>query len=222
MKKIRPNGLLLFALCVVLCGCGGDEADTSQTPESIKPEQGPIKTEMVVESSEPTLTKEGEPIDAMGVVEQLLANSNELVAAGYHAQFDREYQREGQRLISVTPMNPVTPDQAATDQAADETFAALKAAFDAYAKQATVDELAYQQALAETETNVVKELQRALQVFQESRRGLPQTDASRLERRTLERQIETTLQSQIEANKRIDSLKKRIDRERFVTLLRVR
>lgn len=212
----------LSVLCLLLLGCGEEQADSTPSATPEKPKQGPVEAEIVVEASEPKLILKGESIDTMQWVESILDESDASVLLIYHAQIDRDFNREGQRLIWITPNLPDKADQAGIDQAAGEIFALLKTAFDARAKQALSDELAYQQAGASAAAQEVKQLQQTLQSFQEERRGLPQTDASRLERRKLDRQIENALQAQIEASNRVESLQKQIDRKRYPTLLRVR
>ena len=49
-----------------------------------------------------------------------------------------------------------------------------------------------------------------------------EVDGKKLDRRKLDRLMETTLASQIEAEKRIEALQKQVDREQYSALLRVR
>lgn len=222
MQNHTKSWTALLTLCLLLTCCGSEEPAPEPSAAAERVQQGPLEAELVVEASEPKLIVDGESIDAMQIVESILSESEEGVLLLFHTQIDRDFKREGQCMIWITPNPPITPDQAGVDKAADEIFGLLKAEFDARAKQAQQDALAFYQAQAKTKADEVRRLQQALQVFQESRRGLPQTDASRLERRTLDRQVEVALQEQIEAGEKIEELQKRIARDRHATLLRVR
>ena len=222
MRKTGANGLILLAFCVALAGCGGEEAKPSPPAESNEPAAGPVEAQVVVEASELHLMQQGERVDAISLVDSMLPASDEAESLGYHVQLDRDFDREGQRLISITPTNPMVPNQSKIDEAADKIYASIKAEFDAYCKQATINELEYQQARAEDARSAFQRLRGELSAFQDARRGLPQTDASRLERRKLDHQIENALQAQIAADKAVERLQKKIDRDRFTTLLRVR
>ena len=49
-----------------------------------------------------------------------------------------------------------------------------------------------------------------------------EVNGTKLDRRRLDRLMETTLESQIEANKRVEALQRQIDRDRYATLLRLK
>lgn len=223
MQKQTTCWIGLCAVCFSLLGCGGDE--TKQIGSTAAPtdtNDRPPRAELVIEASESHLLENGEQVDALRYIDAMLPLGAEDVPAGFHAQLDPEFERDGQRLISISQTKPFKPTQAQFDQAADELFAHLKIQFDAHAKKRLAKELTLQRTLADSAAAEVAALQKTLQVFQESRRGLPATSASRLERRKLDRQIETTLQSQIDANSRIEALQRKIDRGQSAELIRVR
>lgn len=219
-KKVHP-WIGLLVLCLLLVGCGGESttqgpADTSEP----KPEH-PKPLAMVLEVSEPTYWRDGEAVDTIDDVALMVHAMQTKLDQGYMATIDDTHERSGQlRVLFET--SPNGNDEIDLQAASDETFESLKSLFDERAKASLHDELSFQKTIATSAADNIKQLQQSLQVFQESQRGLPQTDASRLERRKLERQIETTLQAQIDANKLLESLQRKIDRERYITLVRVR
>ena len=214
--------VVLLALCLMLLGCGDDSATTTPTDSTGTTKQAVDPTlAMVLEASEPTYWRDGQETAATDDLRVIVLAQASTLDQGYTVSIDESHSRADQLrvLLEQTSDNTNAVDLSTE---ADLLFEHIKRVFNERAKQALADELTHQQALAQTASEEVASLQKTLQAFQESLRGLPATDASRLERRKLDRQIETTLQSQIDADKRIEQLQRRIDRERYVTLLRVR
>lgn len=212
----------LIALCLLVLGCGGESA-TQDIAESSDPSkaEGSKPLAMVLEVSEPTIWRNNEHYSATDWVGQVATMPSKM-DRGYLITIDESFEREGQLRVLFDPTWGDEKNAVDLEAEANAHFARWKEGFERTAKEGLEEELAYHEMAAETAGKEIKQLQQTLQTFQEARRGLPQTDASRLERRKLERQIETTLQAQIEANKRVESLQKRIDRERYITLVRVR
>lgn len=222
MRKPIMRWIGLLAMCLALLGCDGESATTEPTHSTAPAEQAAAQSlAMVLETSEPTYWRDGQEVSTTDDLRVMVLSTQSKIDQGYAVSIDESHQRASQVRVLLEPTSRKDNDVDLRAQA-DTLFAQLKLMFDERAKQALADEFAHQQALAKAAAQAVAELQQTLQTFQENQRGLPATDASRLERRKLDRQIETTLQAQINADKRIEQLQRRIDRERYVTLLRVK
>ncbi len=215
--------IFLLTLCLVLAGCGGEEQDTNVDRAKNEPAGPPVRTEVIVEPSDKTVFIDGEARPSVELVRALLVDPSLDYPVMAVINTDDAFESPTQVKFSVE-IGEVAGriGEGTVKVLADQTTQTLKAAFEARTKQALKDELAFSQSITESAAEEVKAAQKALQVFQESRRSLPQTSDSRLERRTIDRQYELALQTQIETSKRIEALQKRIDRERYVTLLRVK
>ena len=222
MRHTITTWTALLILSLMLAGCGGepDQQGKGNTDQPAAP-AAVESVAMIIEASEPTYWRQGEEVQTIDDVRVLVRGLENGRDAQHTRHIDESYERAGQLRVVFQPKPDARLDKD-LKALSDEYFQEIKLLFDQHAKQALHDELAHHQSTAQSAAEEVKKLQQALQAFQEVRRGLPQTDESRLERRKLERKIETTLQSQIDADKRVASLQKRIDRERYVTLLRVR
>lgn len=214
------TGLILLTLCTASVGCS--EEPTGPTPSNattIKPEADQAFA-MVLETSQPTLWRNGEAIDAIEYVGQL-ATMPSKVDREYTIRIDESFKRDLQLRLLLGPTFEQDKNAVDLPAAADQLFIQLKEGFDRLAEEGLAEELADQQAQAVSAAASVKEAQQVLQAFYGARRGLPQTDASRLEQRKLERQIEKALQAQIDADKYVTSLQKKIKRSQHAKLLRV-
>ena len=221
MNVSAPRWIGLLALCFALLGCGGES--TTEPGDSTKPAEQAIDPTlaMVLEVSEPTYWRAGEELSTIDDVRLLALSSQTKIDQGYTLSIDASHERAGQVRLLLERTSE-QDDEIDLSAESDKLFEQVKQIFDEQAKQSLVEALAHQQALAKTASQAVTALQRKLQAYQESQHGLPATSESRLERRKLDRQIKTTLQGRIDADKRIEELQRRIDRERYVTLLRVR
>jgi ribosomal protein S20 len=220
MQITSPICLILLALCIALVGCGDTSPDQPEGPAAPAEQKTDPTVAMVLETSELTYSfGNGDEEQAIDYVALLVTNTPE--DPSYTLSIDESHQRAGQLRVLLKPTVDDATDGDLKAQA-DTLFTELKSAFDQHAKEA-----AY--AARNNGTREVSKLdaefqaaQKKLRSFQDAVRGLPDSDELRLERRKLERKVETSLQAKIEAEKLVASVQKRIDRERFVVLLRAR
>lgn len=223
MRKKIHSWIGLLALCLMLIGCSGEEQDVKTDRPADESDQIPMRAEVIVEPTEQTLTTAGQPRKTAELIQAILTDDTVDYPAMAIIEIDEDFKPSTRVRfwVEIAEIEGLVNDETIS-ALADQTYSALKTEFDARTKQALADEVIYQQSLADAATKDVKQLQQTLQTFQETRRGVTKTNASRLERRTLERQIETTLQAQIDASKQAQELQRRIDRDTSVTLVRVR
>lgn len=221
MRKTVAIGLILFTLGVMLVGCGGESAtsDPAQTPTDEPKNDQPLA--MVLETSEATYWRDGEEAKTIDDVRAMIVGMEPAAEAGYTLSIDPEFDRAGQLRVLLTATTESTSEQD-LKAASDKLFDQLKSAFDQRAKDAAMLEEAHHLKQKAQLAKRVKQQQDELKGFLELARGSTSTQASRLARRQLERQIETALVDQIAAEKAAEKAKRRIERERFITLLRVR
>ncbi|MBX2851798.1 MAG: hypothetical protein KTR15_08650 [Phycisphaeraceae bacterium] len=221
MKNRMTNWTGPLLLCLALLGCDG--ASSKQPDQSTAPEEQKADTTlaMVLEASEVAYWVAGETVTAIDGVRAMAEGLEQAEDAGYTVTIDASHERAGQlRLVLETV--PAGSSKIDLKAESDRLFESLKQRFDQQAKSAAMQEEAHHRAQAKAAAERVKQLQEELQSFIQITRGSPQTDASRLERRKLDRRIENALVEQIAAEKAVHQAEVRIDRERFVTLLRVR
>jgi len=189
MQKTATTRFILFAICLALIGCDGESATTAPA-DSTGPDKQAIDPTlaMVLETSEPTYWRDGESAATTDDLRAMVLGQASKPDRGYTLSIDESHKRAGQvRVRLELPSDQKNGIDLSAES--DKLFEQLKQSFDARAKQSLAEELAYQQALAKAASQAVAALQRTLQAYQESQRGLPATDASRLERRKLDRQI---------------------------------
>ena len=221
MQKPITRWIGLIALCVVFSGCGGESAthDPAETPTDKPKNDQPLA--MVLETSEATYWRDGEEAKTIDDVRAMIGGIDLDADAGYTLSIDPEFERAGQLRVLLKAANEAT-SELDLKAASDKLFDQLKSAFDQRAKDAALQEEAHHRDQTAQLAERVKQQQDELKGFLELSRGSTSTQASRLERRQLERQIETALVDQIAAEKATEKAKRRIDRERFITLMRVR
>lgn len=222
MRKTATHWIGLVALCVICSGCGGESTTSDQAQGSGETE--PKKTQpmaMVLETSEASYWRDGEEARAIEDVRAMIVGIEPTADAGFTLSIDPAFERTGQLRVVLTPAPEPSADPDLKVES-DKLFDQLKTTFDQRAKDAALQEEAHHREQAAQIAKQVKQLQEKLQGFLEISRGSPSTDASRLERRTLERQIETALVEQIASEKAAEKAQRRTDRKRFITLLRVR
>ena len=223
MMNDLKNWVGLLVLCLLLLGCGGDEPTAEIDPLPEEPDEIPTQIEVIVEPSEAMLFVDGDSRPSVELVRELLAD--ETVGYPAMAQITVDDADSSQSRVTFRVAFKAIEGrmkEGAIEGLADMVYEPLSKEFNAMAAQSIEDEMIYHKAQAQAAAGSVKELQQSLKAFQETRRGLPQTDASRLERRKLERQIENVLQAQIDADKLVTSLQKKVDRGQHATLQRVR
>ena len=211
-------------LCLILMGCGGEAPVASEPETPAEKKQTPARAEIVVEAHGPAYVRRhsGAPSSAMELVDSILSESATVIPVGFHAQVNSSFPQEQQRQIVITPTHPFTPDQAELDQAANEVFDSLKTEFDAYTKRTLGDHRLRRQEAEKALALQVKDAQEELQKYQAQFRGIDDSTEAKFTLRKLERKIETLLQERIENNKELEAIQKQIDREQYITLLRVR
>lgn len=223
MHKQTHPWIGLVVLCLLMIGCRGEEEQAKTDHAADEPDQNPTRAEVIVEPTEQALAIAGQSRQMAELIQAILTDDTVAYPAMAAIQINKGFGSSTRVSfwVEITAVAGRVSDET-VEVLADQAYDALKTEFDARAKQALADEVIYQQSLADTAAKDVKQLQQALQIFQEARRGVPKTDASRLERRQLERQIETTLQAQIDAAEQVKAIQRRVDRQKFVTLVRIR
>ncbi|MEM6506032.1 MAG: hypothetical protein AAF711_11350 [Planctomycetota bacterium] len=214
-------GLIILIHCLI--GCGG-EPEEEEIPDPPIEQEELQSFAMVLETSEltlaPSLSEDPADQQAINYLTRLVTDDAPK-NRGFMVTIDESYQRERQLRILLEPSDSSLA-KIDFESEADLLFEYLKWKFDMNARQAAYAELAERTRQARLFETEVQSAQQELRSFQESVRGLPDSNEIRLERRKLERTIETSLEEKIEAEKLIDSAQKRIDRGQFVTLLRVK
>jgi hypothetical protein len=198
----------LFVLCATLVGCGGDDTSRDAAPpdRAAETERTAASAEVLVEVAGLARFPADDDRDAMSVLRSLV-ESGEIEGLS----IDPTHEREGQLLLVAEPADR-----------ADDAYAELKQRFDAAARDAVEQAIQKQEALKTSKAEDFAILQRAMKQMQENLATQAVVEGKTLDRRTLDRLIETTLAEQIEADKRIESLRKQIERDRYATLLRLR
>ena len=128
-----------------------------------------------------------------------------------NVRIDPAYQRAKQLQLIVEPAED-----------ADAVYARVKERFGQAMRKTVEAELSAQQALVRQSAEDVQKYQQLMKRFQRGQTLVIEVNGARLDRRTLDRLLETTLATQIEAEQRVEELQQQIDRERYATLLRLR
>ncbi|MEM6260104.1 MAG: hypothetical protein AAGI37_17655 [Planctomycetota bacterium] len=176
---------------------------------------------MIVETSEPTYWHDGSEVNTIDDVRWMVLAEEPGRDAGYMFSIDESYERAGQLRVVFTRDPEVNAD-IDLQRVIDGRFERLKQLFDQQAEAAGLQEEAYLRALVDERKAEVAALQKALTDLQTLRRGLPSTDASRLEMRKLNRQIDVALADVIAIEKAVEQAERNNDRKRYITLMRVR
>ena len=206
MRQTNTRRLALIALCLALLGCGDEPApapEIDNTPETPKTAEF---VEVLIEIGSPKYFPAYGERTAMDVLRSLAE-----AKAAEGVQIDPGFDRPGQLQLIVKPI----------DQA-DQVYADFKAQFEQAARDAVQSELEAQQGFAKTEAESFQKYQQLMKQFQQGLAGEVEVNGTKLDRRRLDRLMETTLESQIEANKRVEALQRQIDRDRYATLLRLK
>lgn len=213
----------LLMLCFLTTGCGDEEPQAAAPEMASNPEPEALRVELVIEASQASIMTDGIPRDATAILRDILDADSSLPPEGFTIAIDETFVRSNQLLLIIEP-DGTGGDRSdeALEGAAVATFDQLKAAFESRAAAATRDELGKQVSAVEQARSEVQALQKALKFYQETLRGNPETDASRLERRKHKLAIDNALEEQVNAEKQVESLQRQIDREQFATLLRIR
>lgn len=212
----------VFLACLFTLGCGGE--DKPATPDKPAPAlqnqtPAPPPGELVVEPSEAPLKIGKAEIDTLALLRDLLQDPS-LAPEGYTIEPDRASDRSGQVRLIVEPAMP--SDDTLVRQAADETFAALSAAFAERIEQAARDEQEQLLQRIDTLKSEFTALQQEQVAFSRARVGLPDTDESSLKRRQFQVAMDQALKAQIEQQDTADALARYLDRKRYPTLVRIR
>lgn len=224
-QKTMWTGLIVLAMLSVqgLAGCGGEDATVpaGRSGSSAAAEQQRPVGEFVVEPSATTLVIDGEPSEALALVRELvLADGQSLTPEGYTLRIDEAYESKTRLCLVVEPTDK--QDEQAIKDAAGLAYEALAGRFAQRSEAALRDELIATKRRFD-ETSVLRQsAQEAVRAYSASRSGLDATKESRLQTRRLELQLEQALDEQTKLEKQVQSLQKQIDRQRWVTLVRVR
>ena len=224
MRIQATRWVVLFTQCLLMLGCGGEEQNNDIDPDPEEVSAFPMEVEVVVEPSNPTLVIEGRSRQSVELVHELLADDSiEYPALADILDIDDEFEPKT-RVRFVIKIQVVTGihDDESMKILADQTYGVLKAEFDVRARQATLDELEAASEAAEFAKKQVAELQQTIDAYLKSWQGLPATDEYRQQRRVYRVMMDSALEKQIEQEEAVKALQRRIDRERFVTLLRVK
>lgn len=222
MQQSITQWIGLGLLCLLLIGCGGEpERQAENTPA--QPEQAAESKvlAMVLETSKPTYWRDGEEAKTIDDVRAMVLAQPSTPDQGYTVTIDETHEREGQLrvLFSKTAGTDIEVDLAAES---DANFDQIKEAFDLRAKAAALQEEAHLKGQVKEYSAQVSRLQGELRNLQSINRGFASTDETRLEFRKLNRQIDVTLAELIATEKAVEQAERRNNRERFVTLLRLR
>ena len=206
MRHPITSWLALIALCLALLGCSDEPAaapEADKTPETPKAAE---YVEVLIEVGSPKYFPASEQRTATDVLRGLV----EAIAVE-GVQIDPEFDRPGQLQLIVKPIDQT-----------DKVYADLKTQFDQAAREAVQSELSAQQGFVKTQAEAFQKYQQLMKQFQQGLAVEVEVNGTKLDRRKLDRLMETTLESQIEANKRIEALQRQIDRDRYATLLRLK
>lgn len=215
MRETKATRLIVVALCLLSLGCN-EEPVPSESVDREEPSPA-LTAEMVVQSSEPTLWIDGEETAAIDVLRPMVLGSAATLADGLTvAVYDTHPGEPKLRVV----LGRTTDSDPAIDLAAamDALFAQLSRQFAGVAKQSLIEELTVKQAEIEVAAARVVETQAEIQ-FQRDALALRPDPATA---RKLNRFLERALDEQIAAEQRAEAVQKRIERQRFATLLRVR
>ncbi|MFK7788406.1 MAG: hypothetical protein AB8C95_02790 [Phycisphaeraceae bacterium] len=223
MQNNATRWIALLVICLMTIGCGGEsttqeQADADEDTRS-QEDAGPVV--MVLETSEPTYWRDGQAVSTIEEVRTLVIEYEPEAAQNYTIEIDGDFKRAGQLRLVLEQVGETDPPTDLSAQAA-QLFDQIQLAFNQKAKDAAMHEEGHLRGELKNAISEVTRLQAEINALQQILRGVPSTDESRLERRKLNRQLDNILVTQIALEKSIEQAKRRNDRERYVTLLRVR